>query len=86
MLRIVANKERLLTVRMAPQVLADFKLAVKLKGATMSALVHMYAFEIIREQRERNPEAFKKRADSDRPVVKAKLPERSKGKTRQYKR
>ena len=85
MLRVVAtNKEKLLTVKVAPLVLRDFKIAAELKGGTMSALVHMFVVQTIREQKERNPEAFKKRSEYERPVVTAKI-KRTKTKLQQAK-
>lgn len=83
MLQIVSQiKERLLTVRLTPEVHADYKIAARLKGSSMSNLVHMYIFQVIREQKERNPEAFKN--EFERPVVRAKI-RRTKGKSKQTK-
>lgn len=75
MLRAVAkNREKLLTVRVSPEVLKDYKIASELKGASMSALIHMFVVHTIREQKERNPESFSKRTNmSERPVVTVKL-------------
>lgn len=83
MLQIVSQiKERMLTVRLTPEVLAEYKIAARLKGSSMSNLVHMYIFQVIREQKERNPEAFKN--EFERPVVRAKI-RRTKGKSKQNK-
>lgn len=88
MLRIVANtKKKLLTVRLDPEVHKDYKIAAKLRGGTMSNLVHMYLVRVVREEKERNPEAFIKlngRNEYERPVVKAKLT-RSRAKAKQAK-
>lgn len=74
MLRPVAtHKDALLTVKVAPHVLKDFKVAAELKGGTMSALVHMFVVQTIREQRELNPEAFRKRNEYERPLVTARV-------------
>lgn len=86
MLRVVAkNREKLLTVRVSPDVLWDFKIAADLKGAKMSSLVHMFVVQTIRDSKERNPEAFKKRNEYERPVVTAKI-KRTKGRLKTLKR
>jgi hypothetical protein len=74
MLRSVpSNKDAMLTVKVAPEVLKDFKVAAELEGATMSSIVHMFVVRKIRDWKERSPEAFKKRNDAERPVVRAKI-------------
>jgi hypothetical protein len=86
MLTFVADtKERLLTVRLSPEDHRDYKIAAKLRGGTMSNLVHMFCIRVIREEKERNSEAFsKKRNEYERPVVKARLT-RPKAKAKQSK-
>ncbi len=66
---VATNKEKLLTVKVAPQVLQDFKVAAELKGGTMSALVHMFVVQTIREQKERNPESFAPEKEKRRRVI-----------------
>lgn len=72
-------KEKLLTVKVTPEVLREFKVAAELEGGTMSAIVHMFVVRKIRDWKERNPEAFRKIDDRERPVFRAKV---SRGKTR----
>ena len=83
MLRCVGKlREKLLTIRVAPDVHRDFKTASELKGASMSALIHMFVVQTIRDNKERYPEAFRKSSDYSRPVVTARIKSpRSKVKT-----
>jgi hypothetical protein len=52
------TKEKLITVRVAEDKHAEFKIAADLRGATMSSLIHQYIFQIIREEKRQHPEAF----------------------------
>lgn len=72
MLRLV-SKTGLLTVRLKPQVLRDFKIAAEVQGASMSGLVHMFVIRTIREQKETIPKAFERHGDLERPVLTAKV-------------
>lgn len=70
----LAVKEKLLTVRVKPAVLQDFKIAAEAQGATMSALVHMFVVRTVREAKNANPEAFRPReSERERPVIRAKI-------------
>src|SRR5688500_18991569 len=71
MLRLM-SKEKLLTVRLAPEVHRDYKVAAHLKGASMSSLVHMFVVRTIKEEKQDNPRAFEHRSE-DRPVITAKI-------------
>ena len=51
-------KKSLVTVRLSSQTLADFKVAAELRGASMSALLHQFIVKTVREEREREPNAF----------------------------
>ena len=75
MLKRVSNlREKLLTVRVRPEVLKDFKIAAEVKGGTMSGLIHMFVVQTIRDQKERNPEAFSKHQNNgERPVIRARI-------------
>lgn len=55
-------KEKLSTinVKVPPLTHAEFRIAAKLRGGTMSSLLHQYMVKVIREEKEREPEAFKK--------------------------
>lgn len=69
------EKTELLTVRMSYDTYVDLSAAVALKGATLSSLVHQYAFKVIREERDRNPAEFARaavRAREDLAETKAK--------------
>jgi hypothetical protein len=54
------GKEKLSTInlKVPPRTHADFRIAAKLRGGTMSSLLHQYIVRIIREEKERDPEAF----------------------------
>jgi hypothetical protein len=52
------TKEKLITVRVAEDKHAEFKIAAELRGATMSSLIHQYIFQVIREEKRQHPEAF----------------------------
>jgi len=65
-------KEKLLTVRVTEDKLAEFKRAAEMRGATMSGLLHQFIVKVIREEKERSPEAFQtfeliNDVDSDEP-------------------
>ena len=62
-LYIVATKEVLVTVRIAPEVRDQFKRAAELRGSTMSGLMHQFIVRTIREEREIEPRAFKRVPD-----------------------
>lgn len=66
------SKEKLLTVRLTPDVHRDYKVAAKLRGASMSSLVHMFVVRTIRDERQDNPRAFEHRSE-DRPLITAKI-------------
>jgi hypothetical protein len=70
---VPSNKDAMLTVKVAPEVLKEFKIAAELEGGTMSSIVHMFVVRKIRDWKERSPDAFKRRNDSERPVVRAKI-------------
>jgi hypothetical protein len=86
MLRVVPTKKtKLLTVRFTPEQLDNFQLAAELEGGTMSSLTRGFVFRKIRDAKEREPEAFKREGDLDRPVLKVKYKRPTKGKTRNSK-
>jgi len=64
-------KEKMLTVKVTPEVLRDFKIAADQEGGSMSAIVHMFVVRKIREWKEKNPDAFKQNNEYVRPVLKA---------------
>lgn len=80
----LVSKEKLLTVRVKPQVLRDFKVAADLQGASMSALVHMFVVRTIREYKEMQPRAFERDPERERPVITAKV-KRSRGREKRAK-
>jgi hypothetical protein len=52
-------KKKLLTVRVAPEILAEFAIVAELRETSMSTLVHQFVTKTIREEKENHPEAFK---------------------------
>lgn len=87
MLRAVQkNKEKLITVRFTPQEREDFKIAAGIEGGSASSLIRMFVIRKIRDAKERYPEAFTKRGQSDstRPVITARIKkQKDKGKGKQ---
>lgn len=75
MLQVVAElKGKMLTVKVARDVLREFKIAVESRGSTMSNFVRMFVAKTIRDEKERNPKAFEvKTSDRERPVVTARI-------------
>jgi len=56
-LRLVP-KEKMINVRLSPQMHDDFKIACELRGASMSSLLHQYIARTVREEKEMAPRAF----------------------------
>lgn len=70
-LYVVSTKKGLITVRIAQPDLAAFKTAAKLRGSTMSGLVHQFVYRVIREEKTENPAAFEMKPKHKAPVVAA---------------
>lgn len=56
------EKLSIINIKVPPQTHVDFRIAAKLRGATMSSLLHQHIVKIIREEKERDPAAFRKGA------------------------
>lgn len=54
------KKEVNLNVRIRSDVRDDFKIVAELRGISVSGLLHQYMVKLIREEKERDPEAFKR--------------------------
>lgn len=54
----VMAKEVLLTIRTRPEIREEFRKVAQLRGATMSTLIHQFMVSLIREEKEREPDAF----------------------------
>src|SRR5687767_9417302 len=52
------NKEVLINIRLKPETREEFRISAELRGATMSGLLHQFIVRTIREEKERDPEAF----------------------------
>lgn len=52
------SRQSLLTVRLTPELMAEFYIAAELRGATRSSLVHQFIVKTIREERQQQPDAF----------------------------
>lgn len=48
-----------MNIKIKPQTYEEFRIAVELRGSTMSGLIHQFIVKVIREEKDRNPEAFK---------------------------
>jgi antitoxin component of RelBE/YafQ-DinJ toxin-antitoxin module len=55
----MAEKKAILNLRIEPSVLAEFKLAAKLRGASMSGLLHQFIARTIREEKAEMPHEFR---------------------------
>lgn len=56
---ISGKKDKMLTVKIDEQTLKDFGIASRLRGATMSGLVHQFIVSTIHQQREKFPDSFR---------------------------
>jgi uncharacterized protein (DUF1778 family) len=56
--REVPNKEVLINLRLRYETREEFRVAAELRGATMSGLLHQFIVRTIREEKEREPDAF----------------------------
>lgn len=63
MFKIMA-KEVMINVRLAEAVREEFKIAAELRGASMAGLLHQFIVKTIREEKEREPQAFKKNEET----------------------
>lgn len=58
MLTLVADKKAILNLRLDPGVREEFAIAAKLRGASMSGLLHQFIVRTIREEKAEMPQAF----------------------------
>jgi len=58
MLYKVMGKGHLVNFKMEGETRDALHVAAKLRGLTVSALLHSFAVQVIRDERERNPRAF----------------------------
>ena len=63
------KKKSMLTIRLLPEDYNDFSTAADLRGISMSALISSYIRKVVREEKSRDPQAFKTQAI---PVLKEK--------------
>jgi hypothetical protein len=63
------NKEVLVNVRLRPETREEFRIAAGLRGATMSSLLHQFIVRTIREEKEREPNAFPGLESGDQSVI-----------------
>jgi hypothetical protein len=62
-------KTKMLTCKVSPDTYKEYQVAAKLKGGTMSGLIHMFVVRTIDEQKEGKPDAFRKALQSGVPVA-----------------
>lgn len=55
----MSSKEVRINVRTTPQIKRDLEVAAELRGLTVSAVVNSAVVKVIREEKEREPAAFK---------------------------
>lgn len=58
------NKTAMITVKVTPRRLEEFRIAAMLRGATMSALVSQFVAQVVREEMMAVPQAFQRRTSS----------------------
>lgn len=61
MMFTMPGKKVILNLRLEPEIRDQFALAAKLRGASMSGLLHQFIIRTIREEKEMEPQAFKKK-------------------------
>ena len=54
----------LLTVKLPPARLEEFKIAAMLRGTTMSSLVQQFVTQVVREEMSAVPQAFRRRSST----------------------
>lgn len=59
MLCEMAEKKAILNLRLDPIVRDNFAIAAKLRGASMSGLIHQFIVRTIREEKEASPHEFR---------------------------
>ena len=59
-----SSKKAMLTVKLSPDRLEEFRIASMLRGTTMSSLVSQFVAQTVREEMAAVPEAFKRRSRS----------------------
>jgi hypothetical protein len=58
------NKTAMITVKVTPTRLEEFRIAAMLRGTTMSALISQFVAQVVREEQLAVPEAFKRRSST----------------------
>ncbi len=58
------NSYAMLTVKLPPSRLEEFRIAATLRGTTMSSLVQQFVTQVVREEMTIVPQAFRRRNDS----------------------
>lgn len=59
-----SSKSAMLTVKLSPERLEEFRIASMLRGTTMSSLVSQFVAQVVREEMIAVPEAFKRRSSA----------------------
>lgn len=57
--KVSSRKERMINVRLSSVVHDQFKIACRLRGGSMSSILHQFIVRTIREERELEPNAFR---------------------------
>jgi hypothetical protein len=64
--------DELLTVRMDTETYLEFQAACRLRGGSMSSIVHQYAVSVIYDEKKKHPEKFESALEQFRENLKAK--------------
>lgn len=59
----------LLNLKLPRDLRDDFKVAAKLRGGSMSTLIHQFVVRVIREEKEKNPAAFADFVPEEKAIV-----------------
>jgi antitoxin component of RelBE/YafQ-DinJ toxin-antitoxin module len=77
MLAAMAEKKAILNLRLDPKVRDEFATAAKLRGASMSGLIHQFIVKTIREEKAEAPQAFRIQSVTATTIQLAEAKERS---------
>lgn len=72
---VASPKVKMINVRLTPEIHEDFKMACFLRGVSMSSFLHQTVVKTIREEKEREPQAFDKPVRGIPYTGKAKTPD-----------
>ena len=69
---MASSKVKMINVRLNPDVHDAFKTACELRGGSMSSIMHQFIVRTIREEKEREPQAFGRGSNANAEPLTAK--------------